>query len=635
MSNEQLMSQQPIYIAHEDHLERELERELTDDIAEENFIAKPQVEVNGRLTNRDVANILTDIAARLQILGANRFKINAFVNASEAINGLGRDINGVHDEGTLQKIPGIGKGIGEALRELLSTGVVADFEEIKDQVPDGIVAMMQIPDMGPKKAKRLWEELDITDVEQLKVAATNGELRVLKGFGAKTETKILKNIELLAQRGDDRTPIGEALPLAQTLVAGLETALPTGTIQRLEVAGSLRRWRETIGDMDILAVSQQPAQVMEAFQQLPLVSDVAASGETKSSVILTTGLQVDLRVVEASQWGAALQYFTGSKEHNVPIREIAQKQGWSLNEYGLTATGKGDMPEGDQRFFTEEEELYAFLGLNWVAPEMRENRGEIQASQQDALPKLIQLSDIRGELHGHSTWSDGIATIAEMAATAQSHSYQYWNVADHSVGLGITGGLDGERLQAQAAEIATLNQQWAESGVDFRLLQGTEVEILADGTLGLPDEVLAELDVVVASIHSGLRQDRAQITERCLKVIHNPHIDILGHPTGRLIGRRAPSEIDMESVLAACAETGTVVEINANPRRLDLNDVYARRAVELGCKIAINTDAHAPDQMNLMAYGVGIARRAWLEAADVINTYSIEKMLGFLKDSRA
>lgn len=635
MNSQEMREQNPadqelMYIQHDDHLSRELDVGVEEQGGERSSVA-----VNGRLTNRDVANILTDIASRLQILGANRFKINAFVSAAETINGLGQDINRVHEEGALQKIPGVGKGIGEALRELFETGIVADFEEIKDQVPDGVVAMMQIPDMGPKKAKRLWEELDITDVEQLQVAATNGELQVLKGFGAKTEEKILKNIALLAQRGDERTPIGEALPLAHTLVAGLEAALPADAIQRIEVAGSLRRWKETIGDMDILVVSQQPAMVMEAFQQLPLVSDVVASGETKSSVILTTGLQVDLRVVEAEHWGAALQYFTGSKEHNVPIREIAQKQGWSLNEYGLTATGKGNESEGKQRFFAEESALYEFLGLAWVAPEMRENRGEIQAAQENTLPKLIELSDIRGELHGHTTWSDGKATLAEMAATAQARGYQYWNVADHSVGLGITGGLDGERLAAQAAEITTLNQQWADGGIDFRLLRGTEVEVLADGALGLPDDVLAELDVVVASIHSGLRQDRERITERCLKIIENPHVDILGHPTGRLLGRRAPSEIDMEIILAACAETGTVVEINANPRRLDVHDAYARRAVELGCKLAINTDAHAPGQMALMSYGIGVARRAWLSATNVINTYPVDEMLGHLKDAKS
>ena len=582
-------------------------------------------------TNRDVAALLDAVAARLQILDANRFRIIAFQNAAESIRHLGQDINAVHAAGELQSIQGVGKGIAVAIDELLTTGAVAEFDELAAQVPDGVVAMMQVPDMGPKKAKRLWEELDITGVEQLRAAAEAGLLRGLKGFGAKSEEKILKGIELLDKRSDDRTPIGDARPLAEAMVAGLRDALPAGAITRMEIAGSLRRWRETIGDVDILCVSEQPAAVMEAFRTLPQVSDVAAAGETKSSVILTTGLQVDLRVVDAQHWGAALQYFTGSKEHNVPLRELALKQGWSLNEYGLTATGKGDAAEGEQRFFAEEAELYAFLGLACPPPELRENRGEIQAARNNDLPDLITLADIRGELHGHTTWSDGTASVAEMAEAARARGYSYWNVSDHSVGLGVVQGVDGAQLLEQAAEIAALNQRYAADGIDFRLLRGSEVEVLADGTMGLPDDVLATLDVVVASIHSGLRQDRETITARCLKVIHNPHVDILGHPTGRLIGRRPPSEIDMERILQACAETGTVVEINAHPSRLDVSDVYARRAVELGCKIAINSDAHEVSGMEVMPYGIGTARRAWLTAADVVNTRPPAEMLALLK----
>jgi DNA polymerase (family 10) len=315
----------------------------------------------------------------------------------------------------------------------------------------------------------------------------------------------------------------------------------------------------------------------------------------------------------------------------VPVRELALKQGWSLNEYGLTATGKGDATEGEQRFFPQEEALYAFLGMAWVPPELRENRGEIQAALRDELPHLITLADIRGELHGHSTWSDGDASIAEMADAARAQGYAYWTVSDHSVGLGVVQGVDGAQLLEQAAEIDALNRRYAQEGVDFRLLRGIEVEVLADGTMGLPDEVLAGLDIVVASIHSGLRQDRETITTRCLKVIYNPHVDILGHPTGRLIGQRPPSEIDMERILQACAETGTVVEINAHPSRLDVSDVFARRAVELGCKIAINSDAHEVSGMDVMPYGIGTARRAWLTADDVVNTRPLDAMLALLK----
>lgn len=588
-----------------------------------------------RYTNKEVADLLSLVGDILQILEANRFRVIAFQNAAEAIKNFPQDINSAYAEGKLLEIPGVGKGIAGAVSELLREGIVAEFEELKTQVPPGVVAMMQVPDMGPKKARRLWQELAITSIAELKAAAEAGKLRELKGFGAKSEEKILKGIELLSKRGDERTPIGDARPLALGLIASLRAALPANTIDRIEIAGSLRRWKETIGDVDILCVSREPAAVMAAFQRLPQVHDVTHAGDTKSSVILANGLQVDLRVVDAACWGAALQYFTGSKEHNVPIRDLALRRGWSLNEYGLTATGSGEAAAGDERFFAEEAELYAFLGMDWMPPELRENRGELQAARAHTLPRLVELQDIRGELHGHSTWSDGTASIEAMAEAAHARGYTYWALCDHSIGLGMVGGLDGERLQQQAAEIARINQQYAAQGIDFRLLRGTEVEILADGSLGLPDEVLALLDVVVASIHSGLRQERAVITERCLKAIRNPHVDILGHPTGRLIGSRAPSAIDMEAVLQACFETGTVPEINAHPSRLDMSDVYTRRAIELGCKIAINSDAHELTGMEVMPYGIATARRAWVTAEQVINTRPMSAMLGLLKDRNA
>jgi DNA polymerase (family 10) len=584
-----------------------------------------------RISNGMVADTLSLMANMLQILDANRFRIIAFQNAADSVRELGQPIQAIHAEGNLRKIPNVGAGIAGLIQELLETGVVQEIEEMKAQVPIGVVEMMQVPDMGPKKARRLWEELSITSVAELKAAAEAGKLRVLKGFGEKSEQKILKGIELMSRRSDDRTPIGVARPLALAMVAGLRAALPENAIEKIEITGSLRRWKETIGDVDILCVSNQPAAVMAAFQSLPQVSDVTHAGDTKSSVILGNGLQVDLRVVEAQHWGAALQYFTGNKDHNVEIREIALKQGWSLNEYGLTATGEGKATKGEERFFEKESALYEFLGLEWMPPELRENRGEIQAARQHKIPNLVTLADVQGELHGHSTWSDGAASIADMAAVARARGYRYWAVCDHSVGLGMVGGLDGERLHQQAAEIIALNEAWAKAGVDFRLLRGVEVEILADGNLGLPDDILAELDVVVASIHSGLRQDRETITARCLKAVRNPHVDILGHPTGRMIGARPPSDLDLEVVLQTCAELGVVVEINAHPSRLDLSDIYARRAMELGCKIAINSDAHEREGMAMMEYGIATARRAWLTAADVINTRSAGEMLALLR----
>lgn len=579
--------------------------------------------VSRRMSNAEVADTLAQMADMLQILDANRFRIIAFQNAAEAVRELGQPIQALHAEGKLREIPGVGAGIAGLISELLDRGIVQEIEELRAQVPPGVVEMMKVPDMGPKKARRLWQELEITSVEELKAAAQAGKLRSLKGFGEKSEQKILKGVELLQRRGDSRKPIGAARPLALALVDGLRQALPPQTVRRIKVTGSLRRWRETIGDVDILAVSDEPLRVIEAFGKLPQVDQVLGAGDTKTSVLLGNGLQVDLRVVEEKHWGAALQYFTGNKEHNIELREIALRQGWSLNEYGLTSTGAGEAPAGEQRFFSEEADLYHFLGLDWMPPELRENRGEIQAAREHALPHLITIDDIRGELHGHSTWSDGTASIAQMAEVALKRGYEYWTVSDHSVGLGMVNGLDAERVHQQAAEIAALNEGWRQTGVNFRLLRGIEVEILADGTLGLPNEVLAGLDVVVASIHSGLRQERATITARCLKAIHNPQVDILGHPTGRMIGAREPADLDMEAVLQACAETGTVVEINAHPSRLDVNDIYARRAVEMGCQIAINSDAHELAGMEVMEYGIAVARRAWLTAADVVNTRSL------------
>lgn len=595
-----------------------------------------------RLSNRQVAEVFAAIGDLMLILGENRFKIIAYQNAARTIEELNRDIHAIHAAGELRSIPGIGQAIAEKIDDLLATGHIPLFDKLTAQVPAGVVEMMRVPDVGPKTAKRLWEELEITSVEELKVAAQTERIRGLKGFGAKSEEKILKGIELLARRADDRTPIGTARPLAEGIIADLLAALPAGTIQKIEVAGSLRRWRETIGDVDILAVSEQPVAVMEAFRSLPQVVDILGAGDRKSSVTLPNGMQVDIRVVEARHWGAALAYFTGSQAHNVAVRELAQKQGWSLNEYSLTSDGHPDFPDGEERFFETEEALYAFLGLAWVAPEMRENSGEIQVARRQVdqnsdspFARLIEVGDIVGELHSHTVFSDGKGTIAEMAAAAQAKGYAYWNVSDHSIGLGVTAGVDAAKLAEQRAEIDRLNGEYAATGNDFRLLLGTEVEVLADGTLGLPDEVLTTLDVVVASIHIGLRQDRETITERCLKAVRNPHVDILGHPTGRLIGRREPSDIDLERVLQACAETGTIVEINANPARLDLSGSYARRAVELGCTLVINCDAHSIEQIDLLPYGVHTARRGWVTAADVLNTRPLAEMLGMLKDGKS
>ena len=583
--------------------------------------------------NHDVAEHLRLIATLKEIKGEGRFHWLAFRNAADVIENLPEDVNAIAAAGTLTDLPGVGKGVAEVIEQFLATGDSKLAEKLRSQVPVTLVELTEVPGLGAKKVARLWRELGVTTLAELKAAAEAHRIRALKGFGAKTEENILKGVAQLEQRRHARTPLGVARPLALELIRALREALPPDAITAIEPAGSVRRWKETVGDLDILAITPSPDQVMSAFQQLPQVEETLLGGETKTRVRLHRGLECDLRVVEPRHWGTALQYFTGSKAHNIELRELALKQGWSLSEYGLKATGKGDAPAGEERYFETEEALYAFLGLDWIPPEMRENRGEIALAQTHNLPRLLTRGDIMGELHGHSNWSDGQASIEEMAEAAMARGYRYWLLSDHSVGLGVVGGVDEEKLAQQRRIVDELNARWAREGVDFRLLLGTELEILADGSLALPDETLAQLDVVVASIHSSLRQDRETITQRCLKAIYNPHVDILGHPTSRLLGKRPPTEIDMERVLRACAETGTVVEINAHPSRLDLNDVHARRAVDLGCKIAISTDAHRPEHLDFIEYGVAVARRAWLTPDHVINTLPLESMLQMIKQS--
>ncbi len=584
-------------------------------------------------TNHDVAEHLRLIATLKEIKGEGRFHFLAFRNAADLIENLPEDINDIAAEGKLTDLPGVGQGIAEVIEQFLASGDSELAKKLRSQVPITLVELTEVPGLGAKKVARLWQELGITTLEALKTAAENHQIRALKGFGAKTEENILKGIALLEQRRHARTPLGVARPAALKLIDALQQALPEDTITAIEPAGSVRRWKETVGDLDILAITPDPARVMKAFRSLPQVQETLLGGETKTRVRLKSGLECDLRVVEPKHWGTALQYFTGSKQHNIELRELALKQGWSLSEYGLKATGKGSAPAGEERFFHSEEALYHFLGLDWIPPEMRENRGEIALAMAHQLPHLITTKDIVGELHGHSDWSDGRASIEAMAAAAIARGYRYWLLSDHSIGLGVTGGVDGEKLAKQRQIVEELNHRWANEGVDFRLLLGVELEILADGSLALPDDVLAQLDLVVASIHSSLRQDRKTITDRCLKAVQNPYVHILGHPTSRLLGRRPPTDIDLEQVLQACAETGTAVEINAHPWRLDLNDVYARRAVDLGCKLVINTDAHQPTDMDYLSYGVAVARRAWLTPADVLNTRPLEELLAWFQSS--
>jgi DNA polymerase (family 10) len=565
------------------------------------------------MTNHEIAEVFEEIGDMMDILGENRFKVLAYRRAAENILNLGKDIRTYWKAGNLQEIPGIGKAIAEKIDELLTTGRLEFYERLQDQVPPGVVSLLDIPDVGPKTAKLLWERMGLQSVAEVEAAARSGQLRELPGLGSRSEAKILAGIEALYRRSD-RIPLGTAWPVAADLLEGLRATCPE--LAQATVAGSLRRMRSTIGDIDLLAASEAPAAVMRAFAAQPPVAEVLLSGETKTSVRLHNGLQVDLRVLEPERWGAALQYFTGSQAHNVRVREMAQKRDLSLSEYGFKRKDGGEI------LCPEEADVYGTLGLPLIPPELREDRGEIQAARAGELPRLIEWQDILGDLHAHTDWSDGVGSLAEMAGAARERGYRYLVVSDHTQSLGIANGLTPERLRAQRAEIDALNQEWD----DFELLQGCELEIKADGSLDFSDEILAELDFVVASVHTSLRQDQAQITARVMNALRNPYVDIIGHPSGRILGQREESAVDLDAIIEAAAQTGTAMEVNSIPARLDLDDVHLRRAVELGVKIAINSDAHHPGGLDSLTFGLATARRGWATAPDTVNTMTSDEL---------
>ncbi len=568
--------------------------------------------------NQTVAAIFAEMADILAIQGENYHRIMAYRRAAENIAALGRPLEEVWRAGELETIPGIGKTLAAKIDELMRTGRLQAYEKLKAQVPEGVVAMLQIPDVGPRKAALFWKELGITSIDELEKAAKAGKLRDLPGMGARSEQKVLEGIQALKRR-TGRVPLGIAWELAQAMLAALREV--PGVVQAAP-AGSLRRMRETVGDLDLLVAAEDPEPVMARFRELPQVAEVLLSGPTKTSIRTRDGFQVDLRVLEPARWGTALQYFTGSKAHNIRLRGLALDRGFSLSEYALKRE------DGSEILCATEEEVYAALDLPWIPPELREDRGEIEAALEGRLPDLIELADLQGDLQFHTTWSDGHASLLEMAEAARARGLRYGLVTDHSHGLGVARGVGPEELRRQRAEIEEVNRKL---GGTFRVLAGVEVEVRADGSLDLPDEVLAELDLVVAAVHSGLRQSREQVTARAIAAIRNPHVDILAHPTGRLIGRREGADLDMEAVLRAAAETGTAVEINSHPLRLDLNDVHVRRAVELGVTLVINSDAHDPAGFDVLRFGVATARRGWATGADVLNTRSVEEVLAWAK----
>lgn len=564
------------------------------------------------MKNKELADLFEKMAGILEFKDENPFKINAYRKASRILGDLTQDIEEVAKKGELKKISGIGDGIAQKIEEYLKTGKVSKFEEVRKGVGDELIALMAIPGLGPKTVALLHKEKGIQNLSQLEKAVEEDSLVGLPGMGEKKVENIKRGIQLLKQ-SKGRMNLGMAFPVAKRIVEALRERTSS---EKIEWAGSLRRMKENIGDIDILATGPNHEKIVQALTHLPEVKEVLASGETKASVIVEGGLQIDLRVVEEDSYGAALQYFTGSKGHNIRLRGIAKAQGIKINEYGVF---KGEKKIGGK----EENDVYKALGMGWIEPELREDRGEIEAAQEKRLPKLIEESAVKGDFHAHSNWSDGSSSIEEVARAAQRKGYQYIVISDHSKSLRIAHGLDETRLTKQVEEIDRINEKLK----NFQILKGIEVDILSDGRLDIPDKVLEKLDIVVASVHSGFKQDRERMTRRMIRALENPYLHILGHPTGRLLGARNPYEVDLDEVMEAAKKYGKALEINAYFERLDLDDIHCRKAKEMGLRMAIGTDAHHLDQMWMMSLGVAVARRGWLENKDLLNTLSLKELL--------
>ncbi len=572
---------------------------------------------NPKLTTRQVIDNFNRIADLLEIKGDVIYKILAYRKAVDNLENLGRDVEDIWREDKLTEIPGVGKAIAEKIDEMLSTGRLEFLERLEQEVPPGLIEVLQIPDVGPKKAAMFWKQAGITNISELKAAAEAGSLRSLPGMGEKSEARVLAGIQAVARR-TDRIPLGKAWVLAQELLAYLRSVPGVKTV---EIAGSLRRMRATVGDLDLLAAAAESGPVMQAFTSHPDVIHVLSQGETKASVEFSHNLRAQLWVHPPERFGSALQYATGSKDHNVRLRELALKQGLSLSDQSFLKS------DGSEILCATEDEVYTTLGLPRIPPELREDRGEVQAAREGRLPRLITAGDIRAELHAHTTWSDGKLTIRQLAEAAMQRGLKVLAITDHSGSLGIAGGLSAEDLDVQRREI---DQVQEELGDSIRLLQGCEVEIRADGALDFSDEVLHKLDLVIASLHTSLRQPRQKVTGRLLNAIRNPHVDIIGHPTGRMIPDREGADLDMDAVFTAARESGVALEINAHPARLDLDDIYARRAAEMGILLSVNTDAHTASDMAMLQFGIATARRGWVEAPTVINTWQTDALLSWL-----
>lgn len=565
--------------------------------------------------------MLEEIGDLSDLKGENPFRAVTFRAVARAIRDLREPLRVMMEEKRLDEIPKVGPALAEAIEQILTTGTAKRHEELKAAVPEGLLMLLRVPGVGPATARTIHQHLGITTVDDLEAAAKTGRLRTLPKVQAKTEEKILRAIASLRQR-TGRALVVDARDAARAMVAHLRERCDP---ERIEVAGSLRRWRETIGDVDIVVAADKAGPIMEAFTTAPGVAQVLAKGDTKSSVVVERGLQIDLRVVPAASFGAALLYFTGSKAHNVRLRGIALKKKLLLNEYGLYRAGEEN--GGKPLASTAEDEIYAAIGMDWIPAELREDRGEIEAATAHELPDLVELSDIKGDLHSHTRWSDGRDSVIEMAQRAKAKGYEYIALTDHSVALGMTNGLTEDRIEKRNVEIAEANRRLA----PFRVLIGSETDIRANGKLDYEDRVLAQFEVVTASVHSSFAQPREVMTKRILGAIDHARVNAISHPTGRLLEKRDAYEVDLEAVIGAAARTRTRLEVNGGPERLDLSDAAVRIAMEAGVMLVCNSDAHSVEELDQMEFAVATARRGWATKDRVQNTLPLKDLLKHLK----
>jgi len=581
------------------------------------------------MKNQELAKIFNDMANFLEIEGV-AFKPYAYNRAALSLEILDEDVGDIYKKGgvkALLEIPGVGKAIADHIEEYLKTGKIKHYENYKKKLPIKIDELVRVEGMGPRKVKILYQKLGIKDLKGLEKAAKTHKIAPLFGFGEKTEKNILQGLEFL-KRDKGRFLLGQILPTARNIIEKLKTLKE---VEQIDIAGSLRRRKETIGDVDILVISKKPAKVMDFFVKLDGIEKIWGKGPTKASVRLKEGFDIDLRVIPEESYGSALQYFTGNKDHNIITRKIAIEKGLKLSEYGLfrgnPPSHKASEGRGKMIASKTEEDVYKAIGLPYIEPELRENEGEIEAALKGELPKIIGYKDIKGDLHCHTVASDGQNSIEEMVEMAINMGYEYVGISDHTKSLGITHGLNEKQLLAQYKAIQKIN----EKGIKIKVLHGCEVNIMPDGTLDIKDEVLEKLDYVIASVHSNMKMEKKEMTQRIIKAMQNKNVDIIGHPTGRLIGQRDEYQMDFDKILQVAKETGTILEINSSPSRLDLNGFYIRRAKEAGIKMIINTDSHQKEQLHLMEYGIAQARRGWAEKKDIINTNSVEKLLSYFK----